>query len=576
MSGKFLIFLLLNVVTCKFMEMENKHFSTKEDELTLLPNEFPKLAKVFETLKKDKPESYEKIIKAESIIGYLPLKEQMDIFNKTKSGIKLESEEIKTILGESLLKSKINNIKDYLRRNSYRLFTGLGCLKEVSQKFYSDSREDRKLLDTIYKTIDNIVASQVIYDEAENTFVDKVSELLSSSKITEDNGNYVVDQAQAQNQAQAQALEQHFIDFSKAKQKHNRIVHQNVMIAQQMISQMKGCFNEENTNEDAGMNTEAYKAPEINYKGKTIVGINNGERIHSKTQNNFALNKGFSLGKSSIDLTSSKSDPTFSLLSEGVAFINGALSSCPNDVTAKLSQLLGGYSSIRPFANIDSIYGKDCMDVACQFTFNGIQIQHIFYCETQTETNESIFDFGGLSSKDENGELNVVYSYGKIYGEKTQGCFSVFMSGGKNDKESCRDTMTQKCGNELDYRCKQSGLYDYLNENPISTPLQNPDIKILYDNFTLGNFILKPSALASYSLIEQMIQKGGVDKYKYSGPATFETAEEPTAQPTDQTNEQMAVYRKIIDRSYSQLVNNSFHISPTYIILLFISSFLLL
>lgn len=575
MSGKFLIFLLLNVVTCKFMEMENKHFSTKEDELTLLPNEFPKLAKVFEALKKDKPESYEKIKKAESIIGYLPLKEQMDIFNKTKSGIDFEAQNIKTILNTSLWESKINNIKNYLRRNSYRLFTGLGCLKEVSQKFYSDSREDRKLLDTIYKTIDNIVASQVIYDEAENTFVDEVTKLLNSSTITEVNGKYVVNQAQAQDQA----LEQHFINFSKAKQKHNRIVHQNVMIAQQMISQMKGCFNEENTNEDAGMNTEAYKAPEINYKGKTIVGINNGERIHTKTQNNFALNKGFSLGKSSIDLTSSKSDPTFSLLPEGVAFINGALSSCPNDVTAKLSQLLGGYSSIRPFANIDSIYGKDCMDVACTFTFNGIEVKQIFYCETQTETKEPIFDFGGLESA--NG--NVIYSYGKIYGEKTQGCFSVFMSGGKNDKESCRDTMTQKCGNELDYRCKQSGLYDYLNENPISTPFQNQDpndINILYGNFTLGNFILKPSALASYSLIEQMIQKGRVDKYKYSGPATFETAEEPTAQPTaqptDQTNEQMAVYRKIIDRSYSQLVNNSFNISPTYIILLFISSFLLL
>jgi hypothetical protein len=212
------------------------------------------------------------------------------------------------------------------------------------------------------------------------------------------------------------------------------------------------------------------------------------------------------------------------------------------------------------------------MDVACQFTFNGIQIQHIFYCETQTETKEPIFDFGGLESA--NG--NVIYSYGKIYGEKTQGCFSVFMSGGKNDKESCRDTMTQKCGNELDYRCKQSGLYDYLNENPISTPLQELSNEILYDNFILGNFTLKPSALASYSLIEQMIQKGRVDKYKYSGPATFETPNEQTEESTDQTNEQMAVYRKIIDRSYSQLVNNSFHISPTYIILLFISSFLLL
>ena len=346
------------------------------------------------------------------------------------------------------------------------------------------------------------------------------------------------------------------------------------MVAQQMISQMKGCFNEENTNEDAGMNTEAYKAPEINYKGKTIVGINNGERIHSKTQNNFALNKGFSLGKSSIDLASSKSDPTFSLLPEGVAFINGALTSCPNEVTAKLSQLLGGYSSIRPFANIDSIYGKGCIDVACSFTLdNGIQIQQIFYCETQTETNESIFDFGGLDSA--NGK--VIYSYGKIYGEKTQGCFSVFMSGGKNDKESCRDTMTQKCGNELDYRCKQSGLYDYLNENPISTPLQNPDITMLYSYFTLGNFILKPSALASYSLIEQMIQKGKVEENKYLAASTALTEDEtPDGNANDQTNEQMAVYRKIIDRSYSQLVNNSFHISPTYIILLFISSFLLL
>ena len=565
MSGKFLILLLLNVVTSKFMEMENKYFSTKEDELSLLPNEFPKLAKVFESWKKDKPNSYEIIKEAESIIGYLPLTEQMNIFNNTEKITKQLN--FADILEDSQWTNIATDIKNYLRKNSYRLFTGLGCLKEVSQKFYSDSREDRKLLDTIYKTIDNIVASQVILDEAENTFVDKVTDKLSKSNIEQKDDKYSVNQQQS--------IVQLFVDFSRAKQKHNRIVHQSVMTAQQMISQMKGCFNEDNTNENAGMNTEQYKSPEINYKGKTIVGINNGERIQSKTQNNYELNKGFSLGKSSIALGNSKSNPTFSLLPEGVAFINKALSSCTDDVAKELRSLLGGYSSSNPFANIDSIYGKDCKEESCTaFTYNGIDFKQIFYCSTQTETNESVFDFGGLDANND-----VKYSYGKIYGEKTQGCFSVFMSGGKNDKESCRDTMTQKCGNELDYRCKQSGLYDYLNENPISTPLQdlnnnsNDDIKeILYDNFILGNFILKPSALASYSLIEQMIQKGRVDKYKY--PAVSSNVNEEN--PTESTNENMAIYRKIIDRSYSQLVNKSFYISPTYIILLFISSFLLL
>ena len=65
---------------------------------------------------------------------------------------------------------------------------------------------------------------------------------------------------------------------------------------------------------------------------------------------------------------------------------------------------------------------------------------------------------------------DISYNGNSISSKQTHiysGCISQFSSGGKNDKDACRNNLKIKCGNEIDYRCKESGLYDIILENPI-------------------------------------------------------------------------------------------------------------
>ena len=94
-------------------------------------------------------------------------------------------------------------------------------------------------------------------------------------------------------------------------------------------------------------------------------------------------------------------------------------------------------------------------------------------------------------------------------------CFGVIYSGGKNDKDACRNTFEENCGNELDYRCKESGLYDILTENPAyseNNSLPQPCRKGVneyqcqfwfYKYMLNGNITLKPSAIIGFSLLTQ-------------------------------------------------------------------------
>ena len=109
-------------------------------------------------------------------------------------------------------------------------------------------------------------------------------------------------------------------------------------------------------------------------------------------------------------------------------------------------------------------------------------------------------------------------SIGQEFAKTQTACISSFTSGGKNDKDACRDVMKTKCGKEIDFRCKQSSLYDILNEMPISS-YQLPPACLDYANnsqsantvclnwinekFMLGGIIPKPSQFISYSLTDQ-------------------------------------------------------------------------
>ena len=109
----------------------------------------------------------------------------------------------------------------------------------------------------------------------------------------------------------------------------------------------------------------------------------------------------------------------------------------------------------------------------------------------------------------------------KTLSQTLNACFGVIYSGGKNDKDVCRNVFKETCGNELDYRCKESGLYDILTENPPSenylpepcrsgNETNEKNISVInkcqywfYTYMTNGNIELKPSAIVGFSLLVQ-------------------------------------------------------------------------
>ena len=89
-----------------------------------------------------------------------------------------------------------------------------------------------------------------------------------------------------------------------------------------------------------------------------------------------------------------------------------------------------------------------------------------------------------------------------------QACMATFSSGGSNDKDACRDVITKKCGMNIDYQCKKSGFYDYINANPNSVPLppectslnQKQCFEWIEKYFFAGQLVVKPSAFVGYNL----------------------------------------------------------------------------
>ena len=130
-------------------------FNTKDDDDFLyLPNEFPKLSPIFNQLKEEKPETYQKIKSLEPIIGYLPFIEQNILFGTISqdlnylfnfSDYKQQMEE-KGSDGKSILEKEKDAFMKYINNSGKRLPARLGCLMKVVQTFSKDSYEDNELV----------------------------------------------------------------------------------------------------------------------------------------------------------------------------------------------------------------------------------------------------------------------------------------------------------------------------------------------------------------------------------------------------------------------------------------------
>ena len=117
-------------------------------------------------------------------------------------------------------------------------------------------------------------------------------------------------------------------------------------------------------------------------------------------------------------------------------------------------------------------------------------------------------------------------SYATTFYNTITACFAAFSSLGKDDKDACRGVLTKKCGRELDYRCKESGFYDVILQNPVADNILPQNcLEILWDGSELNyndnaclkwlevyliknGLIIKPSAMGSFSLLMQSASKG--------------------------------------------------------------------
>ena len=155
-------------------------------------------------------------------------------------------------------------------------------------------------------------------------------------------------------------------------------------------------------------------------------------------------------------------------------------------------------------------------DLYPDYIFNSIEI-YLSYVNGSTISSGIVID--SLN----NMYYDISYNGTSISSNQTHiysGCISQFSSGGKNDKDACRNNLKIKCGNEIDYRCKESGLYDIILENPISGLIlpkecnkgnKNECMKWIDKN--LFNYLtLRYSSFSGFSLMVDAASRGYVQE----------------------------------------------------------------
>ena len=440
-------------------------------------------------------------------------------------------------------------------------------------------KENNELLESITNSIDKILNAQINLIEKENIFILDFLEQLHRKKrvffeikysdleyILDDKGTFLSLDPQLKmikysNDFDVNSL----LEYMKERNKFNKILSKESLLSQANLALMEGCMYTGENNEDAGISSYSGTPDRIKKRGEFVShNLANGTRFDSRTQNNYFLNFGFGFGtqrKSGIspykNLIPYKSYQYINQLStlatnmntQNSSFITIALniSNIINNINQydkQMNYLIDDVSNsikssrinydiyISPSLNQgeSKAWSIDCDSNGCRnFTTNGNFFENLTmelsgYSEYHLVFGEYMSQTFYVSyAVNSNGELiyeiyyngRNVFSKEKEFSETSNSCFGVFFSGGKNDKDTCRNVLKEECGNEIDYRCKESGFYDVMTENPISLfdyPLDCEDqtsnkcIEWVDRHIIGGGIVLKPSSLMSLSLL---IQKFG-------------------------------------------------------------------
>lgn len=541
--------------------------NTKNSEIfSYLPNEFPKLSAMYTIYS---PSQQKALQSLEKIIGYLPLADQRLLFSSLKSfdssNPVFDYSKYSSTSTNQIFQNERDALVEYINQNAKRLPKGLSCLIKVVNTFSHDSFEDKELLNSIYTNIDNVIKAQKNTATCQIKFMNALfnvglqrrqylMEIVeygnndglkpNSELLTDEKGDYYNVKYPSDGLTPTPTIISEFKEFASCQQYYNHEITRNIIESEISISQLKKCFNENEYNPDAGKSSDKVVISSINYHKKKVIGINegNGTRSDQRTQTNHTLNYGFNLGKTSLALNAKKQ------ITHKYT-INAEWNTIINEIKPTKPTLLTGIESKIPFSNLHNLLitngsptptiSSSCLQEielntnnlkSCQdtfSTFNSFSISSYTVSSSrlslyQTNSKPLLYSEATIDGKV---YYDIYYdgkSIGQEYSETSTACISSFGSGGKNDKDACRDVMKTKCGNEIDFRCKQSNLYDLLNEIPIASYLippaclgyvssaSNPTISKeeaclnwIDDKFMLGGIIPKPSQFITYGLTAQ-------------------------------------------------------------------------
>ena len=626
--GIILAFTFAGVLSADF---PSNSVNIKNSEVfSYLPNEFPKLSAIF-SLSSVEEQKTTAAKKLEKIIGYLPLADQRVLFDAMNT---YSPEGTSTIFyydkyqtnAKTVIEKERDALIHYINENAKRLPKGLSCLIKVVNTFSHDSFEDKELLKSIYTNIDNVLQAQEKVASCQIEFSKQLfNDGLIRRQFLMQNLQYginvgltnadqcLLDEAKQEWSGVMYPKDETtgtvtvtetvtaFKEFAVCQQFYNNEITRNIIEAEISISQLKKCFNEDVYNPDAGKSSDKVLSS-INYHKKKIIGINegNGTRSDQKTQNNHTLNYGFNLGKQSVSLQDNKIiTKKITLNSEWTSLINGIDSTLLTTIQSKipfanLHNLLITHGNPTP-SEIDSNCIKEiemgasnppaCSSMNSEITMNPFNFQSLSVSSgiIQTYSNGThtiLYSSATINNRD---YYDIYYkgkSIGEDFGETSTACISSFSSGGKNDKDACRDVMKTKCGNEIDFRCKQSSLYDLLNEIPISSyqlppaclgyttsgNALDPCLNWINEKFMLGGIIPKPSQFITYSLTAQsdsFFYKEQPTKYstKYNEHSIISTlsSSNPQLSVAETTVESVnsIEFKHAMDATYAIMVDSS-------------------
>ena len=564
--------LTLSLVVCPTPNTEISY--DEEPNFTALPNEFPELSSFYlrfdETTQKN-------LLELKNVIGYLPFNEQIALMKSIQGTSEPNLFDYSTyernIKTGSIFDAQAKAIGDYIAQQEKTLSYGIGCLKAVSNKYASKSEYNQQMQSVIYNSIDNILNAQSLNNQCQAEFltalqkisIEKRAHLFSiqkaSNKIQQNTDIFEYKDDKIINfKCDSNEIKDHLINayknFAFCQNVYTNILATSSMKAEIALANMDDCKDYDNPNNNAGNSSDVYDNPSIEYrKNDKQKGINNGNLVRSdqKTFNGYLLNHGFNLGKATYN-------NNYRISSEYNTLIENVL----NDFSdINVHNIIGNIKDYKPFSGlvenyIDILfdttngcisafindYKNECTSksyyISCPtsstctnpsgttlktFKNNNLQFTSFeLYGQCPTTTGKMT-----VVAKAEHPLLGNVFDIqynGERVGAKTistiQACMASFSSGGSNDKDACRDVITKKCGMNIDYQCKKSGFYDYINANPNSVPLppqcslptSNACFEWIETYFFAGHFVVKPSAFVGYNLYLSTASNGKADNLK--------------------------------------------------------------